>query len=118
MNRTQENNNDRLNQEITEELYNQTFRKDITEFIPEKVEHLVGLLEIDHATAEQEVNEAQNRFEEYFRKTYRREIRRARMKRYRKRFAAAAVLVLLLITADITTKAVIDESLCYRESDF
>lgn len=105
-------NQNRLNREMKEELCQQTIFGDVSDFSPKKVEYLVGLLEMEDATDEQEMNEAQNKFEEFFQHEFRRKIQLGRMKKYRKRLAgAAAALVLLFVTADVTTKAVMDESL-------
>lgn len=108
----QKQNQDRLNREMREELCQQTIFGEVSDFSPKKVEYLVGLLEMEDATDEQEMNEAQNKFEEFFQHEFRRKIQLDRMKKYRKRLAgAAAALVLLFVTADVTTKAVMDESL-------
>lgn len=105
-------NPNRLNREIKEELYHQTIHADVSEFSPKKVEYLVGLLEMEDATDEQEMNEAQAKFEEFFRHEFRKRIQLNRMKTYRKRLAgAAAALAILFAAADITTEAVMDESL-------
>lgn len=105
-------NQNRLNREINEELFQQTIKADVSEFSPKKVEYLVGLLEMEEATDEQEINEAQEKFEEFFRHKFRKRIQLNRMKTYRKRLVgAAAALAVLFAAADITTEAVMDESL-------
>lgn len=112
-----ENGNELFQQEIQKELFAQTFQKSETEFSSEKIEHLVGLLEIDNPTDDREVVEAQKAFEEKFRQTHRKAIRNNRLKTYcRKTAGAAAVLMLVVMMADVTTKAVMDEGLFHMVS--
>ena len=112
-----ENGNGLFQQEIQKELFAQTFQKNETEFSSEKIEHLVGLLEIENPTDDREVMEAQKAFEEKFRQTHRKAIRDNRLRTYcRKVAGAAAVLMLVVMTADFTTKAVMDEGLFHMVS--
>lgn len=112
-----ENGNGLFQQEIQKELFAQTFQKNETEFSSEKIEHLVGLLEIENPTDDREVMEAQKAFEEKFRQTHRKAIRNNRLRTYcRKVAGAAAVLMLVVMTADFTTKAVMDEGLFHMVS--
>lgn len=98
--------------EIQKELFAQTFQEREAEFSADKIDHLVGLLEMENPTDMQEVLEAQNRFEKTFRQMHRKEIQKNHMELYcRKGLKAAAVFLLILLTADVTTKAVMDEKL-------
>lgn len=102
----------RLIQDIREELYHQTLANDVSEFSPKKVEYLIGLLDMENAANGQEIEKSQKRFEEYFLRKMRRKIQLDRIRKYRRRFAGACIaLVILFITADVTIKAVMDESL-------
>lgn len=51
-------------QTLMEELLAETFFKSVSNFSPEKIQHLVELLEIEDPTNEQEVIEAQKRLED------------------------------------------------------
>lgn len=103
--------------EIQKELFAQTFQEREAEFSADKIDHLVGLLEMENPTDMQEVLEAQNRFEKTFRQMHRKEIRKNHMELYcRKGLKAAAVFLLILLTADVTTKAVMDDRLFHMMS--
>lgn len=105
-------NEKQLLKNLEEELYSETFLKDEPEFSPEKIEHIVGLLELDNPTDEQEMEESLKQFEKRFQEMYSKEIRRDKFKKYCNKLAGiAAVLMLVFMAADITTNAVMDESL-------
>lgn len=105
-------NEKQLLKNLEEELYSETFLKDEPEFSPEKIEHIVGLLELDNPTDEQEMEESLKQFEKRFQEMYSKEIRKDKFKKYCNKLAGiAAVLMLVFMAADITTNAVMDESL-------
>lgn len=51
-------------QTLMEELLAETFFKSVSNFSPEKIQHLVELLEIEDPTNEQEIIKAQKRLED------------------------------------------------------
>ena len=98
---------------VREQLYIETFEKDVPDYSHEKVETLVKMLELEEGSDEQELEEAQKAFEERFRKNTEENNRKNKKKNhtYRKRIlrTAAAMLVIVML-ADITSEAVMDES--------
>lgn len=105
-------NKQRLNESAKKELYAQTFLNDDSEFSVEKVRHLVGLLEVDEPTNKHEMEEAKKKFDQMFKETHKKEVRHSALKKYSNLAAGiAAALMITFMAADITTKAVMDESL-------
>ena len=93
---------------VKNELYIETFLTDEPDFSEEKIDTLVRLLELDNPTDEQKIEEEMNRFLKQFKKDHRKEIWRRRVLESVKK---AAVILILVFAADLTTQAVANESL-------
>ncbi|MDY4971794.1 MAG: hypothetical protein SO101_16335 [Lachnospiraceae bacterium] len=104
---------------VREQLYIETFEKDVPDYSHEKVETLVKMLELEEGSDEQELEEAQKAFEERFRKNTEEKNRKNKKQNhtYRKRIlrTAAAMLVIVML-ADITSEAVMDKSIFHMIS--
>ena len=104
---------------VREQLYIETFEKDVPDYSHEKVETLVKMLELEEGSDEQELEEAQKAFEERFRKNTEEKNRKNKKQNptYRTRIlrTAAAMLVIVML-ADITSEAVMDKSIFHMIS--
>ena len=105
-------NRQQLRENIKKELFVESFLTDDSEFSTEKIDHLIGLLEIDEPTDKREIEKHKKEFEQMFKKTHKKEFARNALLKWGNRAAAiAAVLMLTFMAADLTTNAVMDESL-------
>lgn len=96
---------------VKEQLYIETFEKDVPDYSHEKVETLVKMLELEEEGDETELEEAQKAFEERFRKAAE-EKKKNRGPIRRKRIArTVAAMLAIVMLADITSEAVMDESI-------
>lgn len=96
---------------VKEQLYIETFEKDVPDYSHEKVETLVKMLELGEEGDETEPEEAQKAFEERFRKaTEEKKKNRGPIRRKRIAQTVAAMLAIVML-ADITSEAVMDESI-------
>lgn len=95
---------------VKEQLYMETFETDVPDYSHEKVETLVKMLELEEGSDEQELAEAQKAFEERFRKKT--EVKkRDKGHIYRKKaLQTVAAMLAVVMLADITSEAVMDES--------
>lgn len=102
---------------LEEELLRETFLKSEQDFSPEKIDHLLKLMEMEDPMDDQEIEEARLAFEKQYKADHKDRIRRDKIKKYCNRMAGvAAVLMLVFMAADMTTKAVMDESLFHMVS--
>lgn len=114
---------DRFQQNIEDKLYQETFNKDVSQFSPDKIEHLVSLLDLEDPINQEELNTAKQKLKEQFHAQNLRSSRK-RPKWYHflllntyGRIALSCVLLLLfLMTADVTTNAVTDSHLFHMIS--
>lgn len=114
--KTKDNDNHYL-ESLEEELFRETFFKDEMDFSPEKIDHLLELMDMEDPMDEQEIEEARLNFEKKYKADHKDRIRRDKIKKYCNRMAGvAAVLMLVFMAADMTTKAVMDESLFHMVS--
>lgn len=96
---------------VREQLYIETFEKDVSEYSPEKVETLVKMIELEEGSDEQELESAREAFEQRFR-TLTAEKKKKKRHTAGRRFArAVAALLAIVLVADITSYAFMDESL-------
>lgn len=114
---------DRFQQNIEDKLYQETFNKDVSQFSPDKIEHLVSLLDLEDPINQEELDTAKQKLKEQFHAQNLRSSRK-RPKWYHflllntyGRIALSCVLLLLfLMTADVTTNAVTDSHLFHMIS--
>ncbi|MCI7097698.1 MAG: DUF4367 domain-containing protein [Lachnospiraceae bacterium] len=96
---------------VKEQLYIETFEKDVSEYSPEKVETLVKMIELEEGSDEQELESAREAFEQRFR-TLTAEKKKKKQHTTGRRIArAVAAMLAIVLVADITTYAFMDESL-------
>lgn len=114
---------DHFQQNIEDKLYQETFNKDVSQFSPDKIEHLVSLLDLEDPINQEELDTAKQKLKEQFHAQNLRSSRK-RPKWYHflllntyGRVALSCVLLLLfLMTADVTTNAVTDSHLFHMIS--
>lgn len=114
---------DHFQQNIEDKLYQETFNKDVSQFSPDKIEHLVSLLDLEDPINQEELDTAKQKLKEQFHAQSLRSSRK-RPKWYHflllntyGRVALSCVLLLLfLMTADVTTNAVTDSHLFHMIS--
>lgn len=96
---------------VKEQLYIETFEKDVSEYSPEKVETLVKMVELEEGSDEQELESAREAFEQRFR-TLTAEKKKKKQHTTGRRIArAVAAMLAIVLVADITSYAFMDESL-------
>lgn len=104
----------KFNEELRGKLYAETFLKDEQEYSPKRVEYLVGLLELDQPTDEQDMEDSLKDFEEKFQRIHSKAIKKSKFKKYCNKLAGiAAVLMLTFMVVDVTTRAVMDRSILH-----
>lgn len=96
---------------VREQLYIETFEKDVPDYSHEKVETLVKMIELEEGSDEEELESARQAFEQRFR-TLTAEKKKKKRHTAGRRFArAVAALLAIVLVADITSYAFMDESL-------
>lgn len=96
---------------VKEQLYIETFETDVPDYSYEKVETLVKMLELEEGSDEQELEEAQKAFEERFRKKAEEKSKNKGHIYWKKALRTAAAMLVIIMLADITSEAVMDESI-------
>ena len=95
---------------VREQLYIETFEKDVPDYSHEKVETLVKMIELEEGSDEEELESARQAFEQRFR-TLTAEKKKKKRHTAGRRFArAVAALLAIVLVADITSYAFMDEN--------
>lgn len=102
---------------LKDELFYETFYKDNEDFSPDRIDYLLKLLDMEDPIDTQEIEEARLQFEKNFKALSKKRRRKRKMKGFFNKMAGiAAVVMFTFIIADITTNAVMDESLFHMFS--
>lgn len=96
---------------VKEQLYIETFEKDVSEYSPEKVETLVKMIELEEGSDEQELESAREAFEQRFRMLTAEKKKKKQHTTGRRIARAVAAMLAIVLVADITSYAFMDESL-------
>lgn len=113
MNKKQDDKDNDFLQSVKKELYVETFEKDIPDYSYERVETLVKMIELEEGSEEEdrEAAEAQAAFEKKFREIAAGNRKEKRRKRAGKALRTVAAMLFIVLLADITSEAFMDESL-------
>ncbi|MDY2626734.1 MAG: hypothetical protein SOW08_00225 [Lachnospiraceae bacterium] len=115
MNRDDSNQKDRRNQEfldsVKEQLCMETFQADVPEYSHEKVEAMVKIIDVEEGVDEDEVDESRRKFMENFQRISVGQKKKNRHSHYRRFARGAAAMLVILLAADITSQAVMDQNL-------
>lgn len=111
MSNNQNENDKEFLKSLREQLYIETFEKDVSEYSHEKIETLVKMIDLEEGNDEQEAARAQVAFEKKFREMTADNKKKNLHTYFRKIVQIAAVMLVIILLADTTTQAVMDESL-------
>ncbi|MDY2626724.1 MAG: DUF4367 domain-containing protein [Lachnospiraceae bacterium] len=113
MNKKQNDKDNDFLQSVKNELYVETFEKDVPDYSYERVETLVKMIELEEGSEEEdrEAAEAQAAFEKKFREIASGNRKEKRRKRAGKVLRTVAAMLFMVLLADITSEAFMDESL-------
>lgn len=113
MNKKQDDKDNDFLKSVKRELYVETFEKDIPDYSYERVETLVKMIELEEGSEEEdrEAAEAQAAFEKKIREIAAGNRKEKRRKRAGKVLRTVAAMLFIVLLADITSEAFMDESL-------
>lgn len=93
-------------QYLMDQLAEETFKKDVDEFSYKRVQALVQLMEVNEPTDPEEADKSQKEFEKYFKKM----TAKKRRINVQKLARIAAIICILVLGANITTEALMDDN--------